>query len=69
MAAALLALAVGATVPAAADDRVPDKSDNIQLVAHADNPFQPGEDANYIDPDLAFSGDYLIQGNYNGFSI
>lgn len=68
-AAALLALAVGTAVPAAADDRVPDKSDNITLVGHADNPFQPGEDPNYINTDLAFSGDYVIQGNYNGFSV
>lgn len=67
--AALVALAVGAAVPAHADDRVPDASGNIQLVAHVDNPFAPGEDANYINSDLAFSGDYLIQGNYNGFSV
>ncbi|MFM6973885.1 MAG: LVIVD repeat-containing protein [Agromyces sp.] len=55
---------------ARADDRVPSTSPNIQWTAHRDNPLLQGRSSHYfINSDLAFSGDYLVQGNYDGFSV
>jgi hypothetical protein len=38
-------------------------------VAHRDNPFRQGDDPDFINSDLAFTGDHLVQGNYAGFSV
>ena len=47
---------------------------NLELVAHRDkpagffNPQDPG-DFGFADADLAFSGNYVFQGGYNGFQV
>ncbi|TYL50618.1 LVIVD repeat-containing protein [Agromyces mariniharenae] len=55
--------------PVAPPGREPSMGGGIEWVAHRDNPFRQGDDADFINSDLAFSGDYLVQGNYAGFSI
>ena len=57
------------TPPVAPPGREPSMGGGIEWVAHRDNPFRQGDDADFINSDLAFSGDYLVQGNYAGFSI
>ena len=41
----------------------------LEWVAHRDNPFRQGDDPDFINSDLAFTGDYLVQGNFAGFSV
>jgi len=73
--AAAAAIAAGcATVlaPAAAAqpaDREPSIGPGLEWVAHRDNPFRQGDDPDFINSDLAFTGDHLVQGNYAGFSV
>ncbi|MDR5699971.1 LVIVD repeat-containing protein [Agromyces aerolatus] len=71
---ALLALAVAAPAagPATAsepDPRAPAMGPGLEWVAHRDNPFRQGDDPDFINSDLAFTGDHLIQGNFAGFSV
>lgn len=69
---AAVALLLPASVqPAAAqpDDREPSIGPGLEWVAHRDNPFRQGDDPDFINSDLAFTGDYLVQGNFAGFSI
>lgn len=73
-AAAATAVALGAALlvtPAAAQpaDREPSLGPGLEWVAHRDNPFRQGDDADFINSDLAFTGDHLVQGNYAGFSV
>ncbi len=74
-AAAILALAAasaGACVvapSAAAADREPSIGPGLEWVAHRDNPFRQGDDPDFINSDLAFTGDHLVQGNFAGFSV
>ena len=73
-AAAALAVAVGITLlappsAALADEREPSIGPGLEWVAHRDNPFRQGDDPDFINSDLAFTGDYLVQGNFAGFSI
>ncbi|WP_448005025.1 LVIVD repeat-containing protein [Agromyces bauzanensis] len=73
-AAAATIAALGAVVltpPAAAQpaDREPSIGPGLEWVAHRDNPFRQGDDPDFINSDLAFTGDHLVQGNYAGFSI
>ena len=70
----LVALGVAAALlappaVAASADREPSIGPGLEWVAHRDNPFRQGDDADFINSDLAFTGDYLVQGNYAGFSI
>jgi hypothetical protein len=72
--ACLVALGVAAVLlappaVAASADREPSIGPGLEWVAHRDNPFRQGDDADFINSDLAFTGDYLVQGNYAGFSI
>ncbi|QTX04469.1 LVIVD repeat-containing protein [Agromyces archimandritae] len=55
--------------PTAADGRDPVVSGPLEWVAHRDNPFRSGDDPDFINSDLAFSGDHLVQGNFDGFSV
>lgn len=55
--------------PVAPPGREPSIGPGLEWVAHRDNPFRQGDDSDFINSDLAFSGDYLVQGNYAGFSI
>lgn len=73
-AAAAAIVAIGATLlvsPAAAQpvDREPSMGPGLEWVAHRDNPFRQGDDPDFINSDLAFTGDHLVQGNYAGFSV
>lgn len=73
-AAVVLALAAGITLlapasPVHADEREPSIGPGLEWVAHRDNPFRQGDDPDFINSDLAFSGDYLVQGNFAGFSL
>ncbi|WP_136709421.1 hypothetical protein [Agromyces sp. H66] len=73
-AAAALIAALGATLlaPSAAAqpaDREPSIGPGLEWVAHRDNPFRQGDDPDFINSDLAFTGDHLVQGNYAGFSV
>jgi len=69
--AALFALA--GTAPAAhaaePDPRAPVIGPGLEWVAHRDNPFRQGDDPDFINSDLAFTGDHLVQGNFAGFSV
>lgn len=49
--------------------RDPSIGPGLEWVAHRDNPFRRGDDADFINSDLAFTGDHLIQGNFAGFSV
>jgi hypothetical protein len=69
VAATITGLPAATPVDAASADREPALSPGIEWVAHRDNPFRHGDDPDYINSDLAFTGDHLIQGNYNGFSV
>ncbi|WP_040685613.1 LVIVD repeat-containing protein, partial [Nocardiopsis baichengensis] len=68
-AVALLAAAglIASALPAQADTPVDeiDKSDNVELMANLPKPegFEP------TNSDLAFTGDHVIVGNYNGFVV
>lgn len=55
--------------PVAPPGREPSIGPGLEWVAHRDNPFRQGDDPDFINSDLAFTGDYLVQGNYAGFSI
>lgn len=55
--------------PVAPPGREPAIGPGLEWVAHRDNPFRQGDDPDFINSDLAFTGDYLVQGNYAGFSI
>jgi len=50
-------------------DREPSIGPGLEWVAHRDNPFRQGDDPGFINSDLAFTGDHLVQGNYAGFSV
>ncbi|GAB3492560.1 LVIVD repeat-containing protein [Nocardiopsis coralliicola] len=67
--AAGLALSLLGAAPAAADAAEPPSdaiiSDNLEHVANVPKPEGLGE----TNSDLAFTGDYAIGGNYNGFAI
>ncbi len=67
--AALIATPADWGAAAASDDRQPSIGPGLEWVAHRDNPFRQGDDPDYINSDLAFTGDYLVQGNFAGFSI
>ena len=72
LAVALLAGALLVPAPheaRASEGREPSIGPGLEWVAHRDNPFRQGDDPSFINSDLAFSGDYLVQGNYAGFSI
>ena len=64
-------VAVGPTsaAHAAAADREPSIGPGLEWVAHRDNPFRQGDDPDFINSDLAFTGDHLVQGNFAGFSV
>ncbi len=68
-AAAQSAVPSAVQVAAQADDREPSLGPGLEWVAHRDNPFRQGDDPDFINSDLAFTGDYLVQGNFAGFSI
>ncbi|WP_205649320.1 LVIVD repeat-containing protein [Agromyces sp. LHK192] len=51
------------------DGRDPAIGPGLEWVAHRDNPFRQGDDPDFINSDLAFSGDHLVQGNFDGFSV
>src|SRR5688572_1049191 len=63
--------ASGAPAPADAGEpgREPSIGPGLEWVAHRDNPFRQGDDPDFINSDLAFTGDHLIQGNFAGFSV
>ncbi|WP_017626634.1 LVIVD repeat-containing protein [Nocardiopsis chromatogenes] len=65
--AAGLALSLAVAPPAAADTPPADSvsSDNVEHVAHLPKP----EGLESTNSDLAFTGDYAIGGNYNGFVV
>ncbi|WP_448810323.1 hypothetical protein [Agromyces bauzanensis] len=63
------ALLLAAPATAQPADREPSIGPGLEWVAHRDNPFRQGDDPDFINSDLAFSGDHLVQGNYAGFSI
>jgi hypothetical protein len=68
----VLAVSAPAAAPAAAtepDPRAPAIGPGLEWVAHRDNPFRQGDDPDFINSDLAFTGDHLIQGNFAGFSV
>ncbi|QAY73788.1 hypothetical protein ET445_10965 [Agromyces protaetiae] len=67
--ALLVPAAPVAASPTASDGRDPAIGPGLEWVAHRDNPFRRGDDPDFINSDLAFSGDHLIQGNYDGFSV
>jgi hypothetical protein len=71
--AAALAISLGAPggepADAASSDREPSIGPGMEWVAHRDNPFRQGDDPSTINSDLAFTGDYLVQGNFAGFSV
>ncbi|WP_350349643.1 hypothetical protein ABIQ69_06985 [Agromyces sp. G08B096] len=54
---------------AAAEPRDPAIGPGLEWVAHRDNPFRQGDDPDFINSDLAFTGDHLVQGNFAGFSV
>ena len=57
-------------VSASTSARTPRTSSNLELVAQRENPLLQGRSSHeYMNTDLAFSGDYLIQGNFDGFSV
>ncbi|MBE2998484.1 hypothetical protein IDM40_07170 [Nocardiopsis sp. HNM0947] len=61
-------LSAGLLAPAHADDEPPADeiiSDNLEHVAHIDKP----EAVSDTNSDLAFTGDYAIGGNYDGFVV
>ncbi len=64
-------VALGSATPAgaAAADREPSIGPGLEWVAHRDNPFRQGDDPDFINSDLAFTGDHLVQGNFAGFSV
>ena len=74
-AAIIAALAASVTISsaphamAAPADREPSIGPGLEWVAHRDNPFRQGDDPDFINSDLAFTGDYLVQGNFAGFSV
>ena len=58
------------SVQASTDSRVPKTSANLKLLAQRENPLLQGSSSHeYMNTDLAFSGDYAIQGNFDGFSV
>jgi hypothetical protein len=63
------ALASASVTAEAPDPRAPVIGPGLEWVAHRDNPFRQGDDPDFINSDLAFTGDHLIQGNYAGFSV
>src|SRR5215203_41369 len=69
--ALVTSLAAGAPAPAdaGASAREPSIGPGLEWVAHRDNPFRQGDDPGFINSDLAFTGDHLVQGNYAGFSV
>ncbi|GAA4366160.1 LVIVD repeat-containing protein [Agromyces bauzanensis] len=69
--AAVLLAPPAVSTPSAAQpaDREPSIGPGLEWVAHRDNPFRQGDDPDFINSDLAFTGDHLVQGNYAGFSI
>lgn len=76
LAALCALLAIGAASPPAEpalateqDPRAPAIGPGLEWVAHRDNPFRQGDDPDFINSDLAFTGDHLIQGNFAGFSV
>ncbi len=68
VAAAVTAAHAGAA-DAAAAGREPSIGPGLEWVAHRDNPFRQGDDPDFINSDLAFTGDHLVQGNFAGFSV
>ena len=66
---AVAAVLLAPPAVAATAEREPSIGPGLEWVAHRDNPFRQGDDADFINSDLAFTGDYLVQGNYAGFSI
>jgi hypothetical protein len=70
---ALLSLLVvglpAASAQAASSERKPQTTANLRWLAHRDNPLLNGGSHEFINTDLAFSGDYAIQGNFDGFSV
>jgi hypothetical protein len=72
LAALVVATGVAMLAPPAAGQpvgREPSIGPGLEWVAHRDNPFRQGDDPEYINSDLAFTGDYLVQGNFAGFSL
>jgi hypothetical protein len=70
--AAMVAACTAVLAPTAAAqpvDREPSIGPGLEWVAHRDNPFRQGDDPGFINSDLAFTGDHLVQGNYAGFSV
>lgn len=63
------AAVAASTAPVAPPGREPSIGPGLEWVAHRDNPFRQGDDPDFINSDLAFTGDYLVQGNFAGFSI
>ncbi|MEN9752074.1 MAG: hypothetical protein RLZZ600_1121 [Actinomycetota bacterium] len=54
---------------AASSSRKPSTTSNLSWLAHQDNPLLNGGSHEFMNTDLAFSGDYAIQGNFDGFSV
>lgn len=69
VAASVAALLLPAQAAAEPTDREPSIGPGLEWVAHRENPFRQGDDPDFINSDLAFTGDYLVQGNYAGFSV
>jgi len=61
--------ASAAPASAAASTRAPKTTANLTWLAHQDNPLLNGSSHEFMNTDLAFSGDYAIQGNFDGFSV
>ena len=59
-------VACGAGTPALAAETT---QATLRQVAHVENPLRQGDSHLFMNSDLAFSGDYAVVGNYDGFSV
>ena len=72
VAACLAAIVVGSDLPsvqAATSEPATTEPVTLRQVGHGDNPLRQGTSHLFINSDLAFSGDYAIAGNHDGFSV
>ena len=70
--AALVAGILGSAVPsvqAATSEPATTEPVTLRQVGHGDNPLRQGTSHLFINSDLAFSGDFAIAGNHDGFSV
>ncbi len=67
VAAALVAGILGSALPSA--QATTPAPVTLRQVAHVENPLRQGDSHYFVNTDLAFSGDYAVIGNYDGFSV